>query len=168
MFLCRCSDKEKEKVPPPFPSCSPGRKGPGPVDFIHVNSGRIELHPTQFETARHSWCGPHMQILEPPKDSHPKDKEQGRELKDLAARIGDLERLIRKQVESSSTAGVEGLVRELKEEFQEGQARQEKLVGDLEALHARIHTLETHNKALANIILPTLVRSKMPKYLYLY
>lgn len=70
----------------------------------------------------------------------------------ILSRLSELEKA------SKGVTNLEPALSALKEEVTASVDRQEKLVADLESLHLRVHTLETNNKALANIILPTLVR----------
>lgn len=70
----------------------------------------------------------------------------------ILQRLADLESV------SKTVPSLAPVVSALKEEVAASVGRQERLVADLEGLHVRVNTLETHNKALANIILPTLVR----------
>lgn len=78
-------------------------------------------------------------------------KKDKQEIESLIQRISQLEKL------TKDLPNLEPVVHQLKEEFTQSLGRQEKLVADLESLHLRANTLESHNKALANIILPTLV-----------
>ena len=68
-----------------------------------------------------------------------------------------MKRLTELEKFTKETPQLEPIVSQLKEDFGHSMGRQERLAVDLENLHIRVHTLETHNKALANIILPTLV-----------
>ncbi|OXA50711.1 flocculation protein FLO11 isoform X2 [Folsomia candida] len=179
-----CSDtkdtnKEKVSPTPPPPSLSllgpttttpGGRKGTNhppslpPVEFIHVNSGRIELHPgaeSQIRwgqhltgESRHSWCGPQQQMGVIDKQNGTKNVKNCPSKGDVAIlqRLADLESV------SKTVPSLAPVVSALKEEVAASVGRQERLVADLEGLHVRVNTLETHNKALANIILPTLIR----------
>lgn len=68
-----------------------------------------------------------------------------------------LHRITELEKQTKGIPNLEQIVNQVKEDLVQQLARQERLVADLESLHLRVNSLETHNKALANIILPTLV-----------